>query len=245
VKAAAPRKKAKEKQATKIGPPPRPPAPKVPDNWQALSVPRSEQIAPEAPKPEAPAARPVPMEDWSLVRTQDGKVGWVLMRPLIMAIPDEVAQYAEGHRITSYFSLGEVRDGDAVKNNWLWTTINKGLEPYEFDSFRVFVWARQRHRYETSYIERNVVGYFPTQVKNVATSPSFSLILEGNDGQLYRNTYSFEGNRVRRVSKEPYTAGPSKVEIAQPAQSAPAQEQPEVQRSLFTRLKDRLHRLFH
>ena len=40
------------------------------------------------------------MDDWNLVRTLDGKVGWVLTRPLSMAIPDEVAQYAEGHRIT-------------------------------------------------------------------------------------------------------------------------------------------------
>ena len=66
------------------------------------------------------------MDDWSLVRTQDGKVGWVLTRALSMAIPDEVAQYAEGHRITSYFALGHIEDGDSVKNNWLWTTITKG-----------------------------------------------------------------------------------------------------------------------
>ena len=66
------------------------------------------------------------MDDWSLVRTPDGKAGWVLTRPLSMAIPDEVAQYAEGHRITSYFALGQVHDDDVVKNNWLWTTITKG-----------------------------------------------------------------------------------------------------------------------
>ena len=29
-----------------------------------------------------------------------------------MAIPDEVAQYAEGHRIVSYFSLGSIQDGE-------------------------------------------------------------------------------------------------------------------------------------
>ncbi len=75
---------------------------------------------------------------------------------LYLAIPDEVAQYAEGHRITSYFALRQTKEGNSIKNDWLWTTITKGLEPYEFDSFRVFVWSQRRHRYETAYIERNV-----------------------------------------------------------------------------------------
>ena len=35
------------------------------------------------------------MEDWSLVRTKDGQIGWVLTRNLDMSIPDEVAQYAK------------------------------------------------------------------------------------------------------------------------------------------------------
>ena len=104
------------------------------------------------------------MDDWNLVRTQDGKVGWVLTRPLNMAIPDEVAQYAEGHRITSYFALGQVRDRRRGEKQWLWTTIAKGGEPYEFDSFRVFVWSLKHHRYETAYIERNIVGHYPVQV---------------------------------------------------------------------------------
>src|ERR1039457_6644848 len=33
-----------------------------------------------------------------------------------------VAQYAEGHRITSYFSIGKIQDGGVQKDIWLWTT---------------------------------------------------------------------------------------------------------------------------
>ena len=60
---------------------------------------------------ESPAAEPakaVPADDWYLVRTRDGKAGWVLARQISMSIPDEVAQYAEGHVITGYLSLGKV-----------------------------------------------------------------------------------------------------------------------------------------
>ena len=38
---------------------------------------------------------------------------------------DEVAQYSEGHRITSYFSLGKIKDGDQQKDIWLWTTAER------------------------------------------------------------------------------------------------------------------------
>ena len=180
------RRKSKDKEGqTRIGRPPMPAAPALPANWIALSVPKNDAASVDGNKADAKPAAPVPMDDWSLVRTSDGKAGWVLTRMLSMAIPDEVAQYAEGHRITSYFALGQTSEGDASKTNWLWTTITKGQEPYEFDSFRVFVWSRKHHRYETAYIERNVTGHFPVSVANTTgDSPSFSLILEGDDGQL-------------------------------------------------------------
>ena len=243
-KPAPQKRKTKDRQSqAKLSPPTPPPAPKPPPNWVALSVPKEEAEEPEAPKPEPKPAGPVPSDDWSLIRTKDGKVGWVLTRMLNMAIPDEVAQYAEGHRITSYFPLGQVQDGDTVKNNWLWTTIVKGLEPYEFDSFRVFVWSRKHHRYETAYIERNIVGHYPVEVSTSGDAPIFSVVLEANDGGLYRKTYTFEGYRIRMVKREPYNPR-REVEapksVANPPAAAPANEPP-----LITRLKDRVKRLFH
>ena len=239
------RRKGKDKQAqSKIAPPPMPPGPKLPDNWVALSVPTHQTLDPAPPpaaQPEQKPAGPGPMDDWSLIRTKDGHVGWVLTRMLTMAIPDEVAQYAEGHRITSYFPLGDERDGDTVKPNWLWTTIVKGLEPYEFDSFRVFVFSRKHHRYETAYIERKVVGHFPILVNTSGSVPSFSLILEDDSGKLFRKTYSFEGYRVRMVNKEPYEAP---AEVSQPRQVASAPVQPAPKRSLYTKMKESIKHLF-
>jgi hypothetical protein len=245
VKPPPPRKKAKPKSSqTRIGPPPRPPAPPLPANWLALSVPKAEPETPAPPSSPTPAPVPavVPMDDWSLVRTHDGKVGWVLTRPLSMAIPDEVAQYAEGHRITSYFPLGQVQDDDVVKSNWLWTTITKGGEPYEFDSFRVFVWSRKHHRYETAYIQRNVVGHYPVQVSTTDPSPSFSLVLEGDDGHLYRETYSFDSYRIRMVNKEPYVPAPQ-LDAPKSVASTSTPGTTAVTRSWYARLRDRVHGL--
>jgi hypothetical protein len=236
------RKKPKASTATaaRIKPPPRPPAPPPPSNWQALSAPKPDPT----PAPVVPAAPPpeVPMDDWNLIRTSDGKVGWVLTRPLSMAIPDEVAQYAEGHRITSYFPLGQVRDGDSVKNNWLWTTITKGGQPYEYDSFRVFVWSLKHHRYETAYIERNVVGHYPVRVTNAGADPSFSVVIEGVDGHLYRKTYSFDSYRIHMVNRELFDPA-AKSDATKLASNASASGQAEVKSSWYANLKDRFHRL--
>ena len=183
----------KPEKAPKIPPPPVPAPPKPPPDWIALS---KTALPPESEKE---AAEPEPMDDWSLVRTTGGQSGWVLTRRLFMAIPDEVAQYAEGRRITSYFPLGEVRDGDQVKKIWLWTTIEQSLQPYDFDSYRVFVWSLHHHRYETAYIQRRVQGYFPV----LTEPPGFSVCLEKAGGERVRRVYSVVGIAVRPAGEKP------------------------------------------
>jgi hypothetical protein len=131
-----------------------------------------------------------------------------------MAIPDEVAQYAEGRRIVSYFSLGEIPDGDQQKNIWLWTTTSNSSQPWDFDSFRVFVWSLRHHRYETGYIERNLKGYAPVLLKEVdfssktqaAKYPGFSICLEKKDGQRYRREYALLTNVIRFAGERPCEA---------------------------------------
>ncbi len=234
------RRRGKEKSQPKIPPPPLPPAPKPPENWLELSVPKEESLEPEKPESKTEPPAPIPMDDWSLVRTKDGKAGWVLTRMLIMAIPDDVAQYAEGHRITSFFPLGDVQDGDVTKKNWLWTTITKGLEPYEFDSFRVFIWSRKHHRYETAYIERRVVGHFPVTVNSSGASPSFSVIVEGTDYRLYRKTYSFEGYRIRMVNREPYDVKREGDASKSGSAAMPAAQPAPKSQSWTSKMKDKL-----
>jgi len=108
-----------------------------------------------------------------------------------------------GAHITSYFSLGTVDDDGKPKHHWLWTTLKGTGDTYDFDSFRVFIYSLKKHRYETAYIERKVTGHYPVEAK-AGSPPSFSLILEDDDGKRLHKTYSFEGYRVRLMSKEPW-----------------------------------------
>jgi len=183
---------------------------------------------------------PEPVDDWSLVRTAPGESGWVFTRRLFMAIPDEVAQYAEGRRITSYFPLGETRDGDQVKKIWLWTTIEKSLLPYDFDSYRVFVWSLRHHRYETAYIQRRVKGYFPTLVE----SPGFSICVEKPDGTRARRVYSLVGTAVRATGEKPCEVKTLE-NPPEPTATLVAQTHPEEPRpaSFYDRMKDRVRSL--
>ncbi len=156
----------KEKKVPAIPPPPRPKPPSPPADWLELSKTEREEAAVEAGEGEPAKAAPR-VDGWSLIRAAGGQSGWVLTRLVSMAIPDEVAQYAEGKRIVSYFSLGEIEDGDQKKKIWFWATTSDSKQPWDFDSFRVFVWSLRRHRYETAYIERNLKGYAPILRKEV------------------------------------------------------------------------------
>lgn len=213
-KAKAATKKPAKKEA-RYPPPPMPKPPTLPPDWLDLS--KTDQPGEAAPAEEdIDEKTPAPVDEWSLVRTASGQSGWVLTRRLAMAIPDEVAQYAEGHRIVSYFAVGEVRVGDEKKTSWLWTTIGAGDQPYDFDSFRVFVWSQRHHHYETAYIERNLKGYAPVLLQEVEFSqrgkakgeavkyPGFSVCIEKKDGQRYRQEFALPtAESVRFAGERP------------------------------------------
>jgi hypothetical protein len=217
VKRVSTEQKPKPKESKNASLPPPPPAPGPPANWEDLSHPRKSDLPGYVTRAQQPATQSSGGDDWYLVRTRDGRAGWVLARMVSMSVPDDVAQYAEGHRITAYASLGDVPDKSKgeTKNNWLWTTTSNGLSPYDFDSFRVFVWSMKRHRYETAFIERNVKGFYPVEVVNRPgeSEKAFSVVIEEKDGQRYKRTYAFSGYHIRVVSKAPAEARPQIPEV--------------------------------
>jgi SH3-like domain-containing protein len=239
--AGASKKRDRRAESVRVVQPPMPRAPALPPNWLELSrsalpgTRAEEEFAREsndestrgaAKEKDAPEEKPVQMEDWNLVRQKNGTVGWVLSRMLVLNVPDELAQYAEGHRITSFYQIADVQDEDKQKHFWLWTTMSRNGQPYEFDSFRLFTWNLRRHRYETAYIERNVKGFYPVEVKRGkgarGDGTTFSIVVE-EEGQFVRKTYAFNGIRVSLASREPYEApaGEDRGEFIASASSAP------------------------
>ncbi|MBV9035655.1 MAG: SH3 domain-containing protein [Acidobacteriaceae bacterium] len=209
------RKGRKEKASRNTFKIPLPKPPKPPENWRELSSERidgSDSAADPQTKQSSKATlkKPAILESWTLVRTKDKQCGWVLSRNLLMAIPDEVAQYAEGKHITSYFDLGTVNDEEkGTKHHWLWTTVS-GQTPYDYDAWRVFLWNRRRHRYETSYRQRDVEGYFPVLVDHPDPNVFgriFHLITRDEDGKLRTRTYVFDTTRVHLINTEDYRPG--------------------------------------
>lgn len=167
------------------------------------------RLVERTPSEAAEQGAPVESDDWCLVRLPTGNVGWLLARRVYSGIPDEIAQYAEGRRIVSYASLEEVEDTrrDLVKPTWLWTQVEKGKQPYDFDRFRVFRWSDRRNAYQTIKLRTALKGFLPVVFHpklelDIGSGPGFSLTLLRGDRRIVR-TYVLLGQRVAEVSERP------------------------------------------
>ncbi len=163
----------------------------------------------EAPKPktetETASAKPVPMEDWWLVRDAQGHVGWVLGRMVDLDVPMEIAEYSEGQRIVAFYQLDEVADGDKKVPQYL-VLMNEPKDgmPFDYNQLRVFTWNVKRHRYETAYRERNLNGTLPVTVTQEnfdkeGTLPVFVIHVKDDSGNVIDRKYKLNTPIVRRV----------------------------------------------
>ena len=160
-----------------------------------------------AARPVAPSGKEAtpPMEDWWLVRDPQAHVGWVLGRLIDLDVPLEVAQYAEGQRITACFVLNEVNDGDKKVPQYLMllSEAKDGL-PFDYNQARVFTWNVRRHRYETAYRERNLNGVLPVTVSHEEFGkegdlPTFTLQVKDVGGNIVERKYKMNTPIVQRV----------------------------------------------
>jgi Bacterial SH3 domain len=204
--------------------------PEPPPGWLDLS-----QLHDPPPEAAPVEAAPVVADDWTLIRTESGQSGWVVTGGIYLAIPDEVAQYAEGKRITSYFSLGKIEDGDDKKDIWLWTTSERLGEDHDFDGYRVFVWSLRHHRYETAYIQRRERGFFPV----IAKTGEFSVCLEADDGSRVWKQYVMMGNLVHPAGERPCAKTAEQETEAQSLPNAGTGQDKDAKESLVERLKQK------
>jgi hypothetical protein len=190
----------KKKQKIQAEPLAKPAVPGLPPNWLELSRPQRPEETPPAQ-----AAPPAPKDEWALVRCKDGAAGWVLARMLFMAIPDDVAQYAERARIAAFFSIGSTKAKDGEKPVWLWAAQSQRDAAHDFDSLRIFVWSAKRNRWETSFIERGLKGYLPIELlKPDGKVTGFEAVFEEKDGRTRKRRYDLLAGtyRARVASRE-------------------------------------------
>jgi hypothetical protein len=191
--------------------------------------------APANANPNAPPAGPI-LEDWWLVRDAKGQTGWVYGRLLEVSAPDSLLRYAEGQRIVGAYILAHVDDPDSgiLDNGNTITSIPEYITvlspykaglPYDFNQVRVFIWNTKKHRYETGFAERNIVGYLPIKLGSskdpygkgpdaAQTLPTFNYRVLAADqaipapdpttglikpGRTIAKTYRLEGNICRRI----------------------------------------------
>jgi SH3-like domain-containing protein len=145
------------------------------------------------------------LEDWWLVRDDQGRVGWVLVRMVDVDAPLEIAQYAEGQRLIAFFVLNDVKDGNRKVPQYLCvlTDPHDGM-PHDYNQVRVFTWNVRKHRYETAYRERRLDGVLPVTVTNEdfgkeGTLPVFILRVRDEAGNVSQRKYKLNTPIVRRV----------------------------------------------
>ena len=145
------------------------------------------------------------MEDWWLIRDQQGRVGWLLSRMVDLDVPLEIAQYAEGQRLIAFFVLDQVSDKDKKVPQYLvlFSEPKDGL-PYDYDQIRVFTWNVRRHRYETAYREHNLNGFLPVTLSQEdfgkeGVLPVFALQVKNDEGTISERKYKLNTPIVRRV----------------------------------------------
>lgn len=160
---------------------------------------------PVATKPGGKASSGPILEDWLLVRDDQGHVGWVLSRMVDVDVPLDVATYGEGQRFVAFFVLNAVQEGDNKVPQYLCllTEPHDGLS-YDYDQMRVFTRNTRKHRYETAYREHNLDGVLPVTVtqesfEKEGTLPVFILRVRDDAGNIVERKYKLNTPIVRRV----------------------------------------------
>jgi len=151
-------------------------------------------------------------EDWWLVlaKTPDeGNVaGWVLGRFIDLDVPQPLPDYADsaGLRIVSWFNLNSMRDASGTMEPQYLVLGAKGPEGQlcDFSQVRVYTWSVKHSQYETAFVDSDVCGKLPLNLKHDAR-PSGDITFSFQDwtnGPPTPRTYLMRETIVRRIGEK-------------------------------------------
>ena len=109
--------------------------------------------------------------------------------------------------------LGSALDEDGERHShWLMATVASRNQAYEFDTLRVLAWNVNRHRYDITHQQKDLVGYYPIELEPVPGAPAnalagFSLLVQTGELERERRHYAFpkSSTRPKMMSAETIT----------------------------------------
>jgi hypothetical protein len=142
----------------------------------------------------APSVSPVP-------------AGWVYAKQVELSVPSDIIFYRTGREFVAWRRLDDdtsassnaPKDKDAAKEEkpGSWVILEKGSSsgprsPDEPDFDRIYVLGYDKYRQEhyTAYRSPDVKGFFPLRVEGQGDNKTFSVRIQGDDGQIKEAKYA-------------------------------------------------------
>jgi hypothetical protein len=191
--------------------------PVAPPATVSQSAPVSPAGSAAADSDAVPAAAPAKLEDWWLVKAkppgQQEMAGWLLGRFIALDVPAPLPDYATaaGVRIVAWFELNRVPDEriGLVPQYLVLGAHGPEGQPCDFTLLRAYTWDQRKQRYETAFVESDLCGKLPIDLKPAA-APSGDANFAFEDwsgGTAKRRNYHMVSTSIRVVRGD--TASPS------------------------------------
>lgn len=163
----------------------------------------AEAVAQNTPDAKATQSR---KEDWWLVRAElpdhTSASGWVLGRFIQIDLPEALYDYASSAdmRAVAWFELDRVPDGEgSTKPQYLLVgTHGPEGQPCDFTMLRVYTWSKKHQQYETAFVDSDVCGGFPMEIKSLAENKVNFSFSDLSAGAPTHAVYRLDDTIVRR-----------------------------------------------
>ena len=145
-------------------------------------------------------------EDWWLVRAtlpdHTTAAGWVLGRFIQIDLPEALYDYASSAdmRPVAWFVLDSVPDGEGANKPQYLLVGTHGPEGQtcDFTMLRVYTWSKKHQQYETAFVDSDLCGGLPIQIKPLAANKVNFSFSDLSTGTPTRAVYRLDDTIVRR-----------------------------------------------